>query len=185
MNFFSFVLKYYTKGFFLTNFVNYGFKGLAEYLVDSYSQLYFDGFYVGGVVSNFKNVGLIKKRYYYEYSLNLISTIKKLPSLIIISSTNTFYYTFKESISLGIPSVGFVDSDLEFLDIFYPVISNNDNQAIDFFIIFSFLCVVKQQVFYSRLKIILLKLKFIFFCSRYFLCLYLLKIKKIKKFFFF
>ena len=45
-----------------------------------------------------------------------------LPSLIIISSTNTFYYSFQESISLGIPSVGFIDSDLEFFDTFYPIL---------------------------------------------------------------
>ena len=133
LRFFDNVLNFQGKGFFLTNFVNNGFFGMSQYILKKLKQAYFDGLYIGGIVSNYQNVNKLKRRYFFEYTYNMRVIRRILPSLIIISSTNNYYYAFHESANLGLPSVGFVDSDLEFFDSFYPIFANNEFKSSDFF----------------------------------------------------
>ena len=183
LRFFYEVLFFYARGFFSTNFVNQGFYGFAEYLLKLVNHAYFDGLYVGGVVSNYQNIQRIKKRYFFEYAFNIKVIRRILPSLIIISSTNNYYYAFRESVMSGIPSVGFIDSDLEFFDSFYPILGNNDNKATDFFLIISMICVIKNVGLKLRLKFILFKLKYLQFCFRFYIYLLYFKFNKIIEFY--
>lgn len=83
----------------------------------------------------------------------------------------------------GIPSVGFIDSDLEFYDSFYPILGNNDNKASDFFLLISFISVIKNVSLKLRLKFLAIKLKYFQFCFRFYFYLLLLKYKKKEKFY--
>lgn len=62
---------------------------------------------------------------------------------------------------LGIPSVGFIDTDLEFFDSFYPILVNNENKSSDFFLLISFSSVIKNSLIKKRLNILKIKLKFL------------------------
>ena len=179
LRFFFNILLFQGKGYFLTNFVNNGFFGMAQYILKTLKQAFFDGLYVGGVVSNYQNVSKLKKRYFFEYAFNFRTIKRILPSLIIISSTNNYYYAFHESMMLGIPSVGFIDTDLEFFDSFYPILVNNENKSSDFFLLISFSSVIKNSLIKKRLNILKIKLKFLQFCFRFYIYLLFLKFNKI------
>jgi hypothetical protein len=126
-------------------------------------------------VSNYISIQKLKKRYFFEYAFSVKIIRRILPSLVIISSTNNYYYAFHESSILGIPSVGFIDSDLEFLDSFYPILGNNDNKASDFFLIISFSCVSKNALLRKRLYFFLIKIKYLWFCLRFYIYIKFLK----------
>lgn len=157
---------------------------MAQFLLKKLKHAYFDGLYIGGVVSNYLNVSKIKKRYFFEYAFNTQVIKRILPSLVIISSTNNYFYVFHESFLSGMPSVGFIDSDLEFFDSFYPILSNNESKAVDFFLLISFSCVIKNMLLKKRLKFLILKLKLIWFCLRFYFYLLCLKFNKINLFYY-
>lgn len=135
--FIGYLLQNYGKIFSVSSFVNYKFNGLSSYFLQKIKCGFYDGKYVGGLVSNFFQIKTMKKAFYYQFITNLYK-IKYLPSCFLIFDSNKFYSCFTEASYINIPSIGFIDTDLNYKNCLYPIVANNES----FFIYLYYLILV-------------------------------------------
>src|SRR6185437_12536157 len=97
---------------------------------------FYDGSFLGGLISNLKLFFKLKILKLEKCVYNFRTLYKMYPSLVIVSDSNNFYLTIKEANLLGIPSVAFIDSDLDFYYSFFSLFGNNESRITHFFLIF-------------------------------------------------
>ncbi len=166
INFLNFILINSGKLLFLSNFINKGVNSLNKYILKKYKirkkHSYFDGFYIGGLLSNYRNVYKIKKiknkKIKYVFKKKLF--FGNMPSLIVISSSNSFFFSFLESINIGLPTTSLIDSDLEYRNCLYPLIGNNDSIILSFFFSFIFYVQIKISLRFKKRYFFIIYLKF-------------------------
>ncbi len=166
IKFLNFILINSGKLLFLSNFINKGVSSLNKYILKKYKirkkHSYFDGFYIGGLLSNYKHVYKIKKlknkKIKYVFKKKIFN--QKMPSLIVISSSNSFFFSFLESINIGLPTTSLIDSDLEYRNCLYPLIGNNDSILLSFFFSFIFYVQIKISFRFKKRYFFMIYLKF-------------------------
>jgi hypothetical protein len=171
---YNIILKYGLI-FAISGFVNYKFSGLSQYFFKKYNFGYYDGKYIGGLVSNLFKVRRTKKRYKYEFVSNF-RKIKFMPSCFLIFDSNKFYLSFIEANQIRIPSIGFIDSDLNYRYCFYPIIANNESFFIQFYYLLSCIFLKKKIIFLRRFKFFLFYLHIFINILRYKLYLNLIRV---------
>jgi small subunit ribosomal protein S2 len=133
-----------SKILFLSVINDNSLKPLLSFLIGNLRQAFYQGSYLGGFLSNFNMIkkGLINNK---KGSIFRFGSVLKdvLPSAVCIGHSNDFFYVYKEAVSVGIPSIGLVDSDLDFRDVMYPIMSNNENQILIYFFFFNIINQIK------------------------------------------
>lgn len=123
----SFIFCYYGKVVSYSNVTNLSTGGMSGFLLKRSNNLFYDGPYIGGILSNIyglrqrlrKTVKLNQPIHHNLYKLRL-----KIPDFALIFNTHYFYYLVNEAACLGIPALSVVDSELDFLDSTYFLIGN-------------------------------------------------------------
>jgi len=168
------------KLFFISNFLNSLNIGLGQYILKNNKLAgYYDGGFIGGLISNLKVFFYMKKLSKKKNAFNFKRLNLLYPSCVIINDTNRFFLTVKESFLFGIPSITIIDSDLDLMFNFYVLFGNNDSKLISFFFfyicnlaaligiynekIFFFKKFLKKLLFFFQLYIIYLYFKFFWF----------------------
>jgi ribosomal protein S2 len=125
--------------FFVSSFLNSAGIGLSQHLLLGENRHgFYDGPFIGGLVSNirlFLNVIQLRRK---KVAFNFYNLSFYYPSCVVVGDSNKFFFTIKESLFLGIPSVSLIDSDLFFSDSFYPVFGNNESIFSIFFFSYMF-----------------------------------------------
>jgi len=165
--FIQLLIKFYGNICALSNFVNYNFCGLTQFFLERNFYSFYDGRYIGGLVSNIFHIKNTKKKMLYDFFMN-INKLRLLPSCFLIFDSNIFYSCFNEAAFLGIPSIGFLDTDLNFTNCLYPIVGNNES----LFIYFYYLIIL---VFLRKKNVVSRKLKFFNFLL--YIYIYILKYK--------
>lgn len=149
--FFSFLTHRYGNICALSNFVNYNFAGLTQFFLEKNFYSFYDGRYIGGLVSNIFYIRYTKKRYKYDFVSNFLK-LRILPSSFLIFDSNKFFSCFLEASYLGLPSVGFLDTDLNFKMCLYPIFSNNESFFIQCYYLIILIFLRKKAVIFRKLK---------------------------------
>jgi ribosomal protein S2 len=146
LNFLRFVLK--ARGsvfFFVTNWAP-----LQKYFKAKFStrlHFWYSGPFLGGLLSNLKSTRYSSKARFFG---NFFKTRILIPEVAILFDSATFFYIYRDAFLLGIPSIGFVDTDLDYQNILYPIILNNSGVKINFLYSVFFLNILKQEQFLER-----------------------------------
>lgn len=186
--FISNLLQNYGKVFSISSFVNYKFYGLGNYFMEKIKCGYYDGKYVGGVISNFFQMKYMKKAFFYKFLTN-VDKFKFLPSCFLVFDSNNFYSCFVEAAYIGIPSVGFIDTDLNYKNCLYPIISNNESVYIYIYYLILVVFLYKNRnyevkkhyyVFLVSLYMYILKYMFFFVLIRTFVKNFKIKKQQLK-----
>lgn len=113
----------------------------------THMHLWYSGPFLGGLLSNLRSV-----RYSYESRAfgNFFRTRILIPDTAILFDSTNFFYVYRDAFLLGIPSIGFVDTDLDYQDVLYPIILNNSGVKINFLYSVFFLNILKQEYFLER-----------------------------------
>jgi ribosomal protein S2 len=114
------------------------------------SCCWYAGPYVGGLVSNFNHV---KKNSPVRLRSNMIR-FNGLPNVVLVFDSNEYFNGFMEAYSRGVPSIGLVDSDLEYQDASYPIFMNNETFRIKFFFCNFFFSLIKYQRLVERFLVL-------------------------------
>jgi hypothetical protein len=110
-------------------------------------HLWYSGPFLGGLLSNLRSV-----RYSYEARAfgNFFRTQILVPDTTILFDSTNFFYVYRDAFLLGIPSIGFVDTDLDYQNVLYPIILNNSGVKVNFLYGVFFLNILKQEHFLER-----------------------------------
>ena len=163
INFLIYISFYHIKLFFISNFLNYNSKGLMQYIVRFNKDAgYYDGNFIGGLISNIKTFFFMKNLYKKKNVFNFRKLDYIYPSAVIVGDSNRFYLAIKECFLFGIPSISIIDSDLDFNHGFYLLYGNNDSKLITFFL--CYYCnlssligqyKLKKKIFFFNLRLVL------------------------------
>lgn len=161
------------------------FNGLTSFFFKKIKHLYYDGPGFNGLVSNyfsarkasFLNLELV------QTNINLDINAFFFPSVILITSSNHFFSLFMEAARIFIPSIGIVDSDMEYRDLIYPLYGNIS--SLNFYVLYVYLFYLSLRTGYKlqRLYFFRFYLKFINYILRIRLLYWLLKFKKFDLYF--
>lgn len=179
------VLYFYGRLFSISNFVNVGFGGLSQYFLNKRRKGlvgHYDGYYMGGLVSNFFKIRKAKKRFKFEFVRKFARFKYRLPSVFFIFDANEHFLCYKESSFVGIPSVGFLDSDLDYQHALYPIIANDESIVANIYVLLVVSYFVKINRFKRRLKFFRLFLKFFIILLKYWLFHHIITIGSYVKF---
>lgn len=105
-------------------------------------HLWYSGPFLGGLLSNLRSV-----RYSPEARAfgNFFRTRILVPDTTILFDSTNFFYVYRDAFLLGIPSIGFVDTDLDYQNVLYPVVLNNSGVKVNFLYSVFFLNILKQE----------------------------------------
>ncbi len=179
------VLYFYGRLFSISNFVNVGFGGLSQYFLNKRRKGlvgHYDGYYMGGLVSNFFKIRRAKKRFKFEFVRKFVRFRYRLPSIFFIFDANEHFLCYKEASFVGIPSVGFLDSDLDYQHALYPIIANDESIIANIYILLVVSYFVKVNRYKRRLKFFKLFLKFFIILIKYCLFFHIIDIGSYVKF---
>lgn len=167
----AYIFKYYGKFVSYSEVTNVKTGGIGFHFASKTDNLYYDGPYIGGILSNMLHLGQqlkIKIKLNQKICHNLDKIRFKLPDLALIFSTHNFYYLVNEALYLGIPSLSIIDSDLDISNTTYFVIGNTASIYFNLYVIL-ILSILKLNVrrlnylYYYNFKILIfvfiLKLK--------------------------
>ncbi len=185
LNFIINVTNLRGKLLFISSFINKKKIGMSQYILKSLSEHgYYDGKYIGGLVSNIKSFFSIKNLSNKKAIYNFSNLNKIYPSCVIISDSNRFYLTIKEASYLAVPSISIIDTDLDYYFSFYSLYGNNESKLIHFFLLYInylgsrigsflesklfFINKVKKLLFFFQLR--LLYYFFNYFFNIFFFC---------------
>lgn len=142
----------YGRMFIISHLRNRGFIGLSYFFFKKlkYGGFY-DGKYIGGLISNFFVLKEMKKKKKLKYHINFFGFKYFLPSVILILDSNEFYSCFLEALYLGIPSIGVIDSDL-YNNCFYPIFGNNESFFFSIYLLIYIYFLKKKNIFLRKLK---------------------------------
>lgn len=199
LNFIINVTNLRGKLFFISSFINKKKIGMSQFILKALAEHgYYDGKFIGGLISNIKSFFSIKvlsnKKAVYNFSnLNNI-----YPSCVIIGDSNRFYLTIKEASYLAIPSISIIDTDLDYYFSFYSLYGNNESKLIHFFLLYInflaskigsflesklfFINKVKKLLFFFQIR--LLYYFFSFFFNIFFFCNFIFEFFQVIFFFF-
>src|SRR5690606_20381727 len=76
---------------------------------------------------------------------NFFRTRILVPDTTILFDSTNFFYVYRDAFLLGIPSIGFVDTDLDYQNVLYPVVLNNSGVKVNFLYSVFFLNILKQE----------------------------------------
>lgn len=174
------VLFYEGKVFSISQFVNVGFKGLAEYFFNKLNFGSYDGVFQGGLVSNFFHIRKTKKKIKkpYEFRSSFFRFESRLPSIFLIFDTKEFFGCLKESSYVGVPALSIVDSDVDYRDALYPVVGNSDNIFFNIYILLFVKFLIDNLHRVRFMKYLKLFLRLIYFYLKYRVLIALLRVKK-------
>ena len=105
-----------------------------------------------------------------------------MPSVFFIFDANEHFLCYKEASFVGIPSVGFLDSDLDYQHALYPIIANDESIVANIYVLLVVSYFVKINRFKRRLKFFRLYLKFFIILLKYRLFYHIIIAGKYKKF---
>lgn len=86
--------------------------------IKKFGQYFITGKYVGGLLTNFKNV-----KTNYSSLLNML----RLPNVVFLSNLNNCVPVVKECVKLSIPLVGIIDSNINPEYFNYPIPGNSES----------------------------------------------------------
>lgn len=150
LNFLRFVLK--TRGsvfFFITNWAPLQRYFRVKFLTRLH--LWYSGPFLGGLLSNLRS---IRNSFKVRDFGNFFKTKILVPEVAVLFDSATFFYIYRDAFLLGIPSIGFVDTDLDYQNVLYPVVLNNSSIKINFLYSIFFLNLIKQEQFLERFFLI-------------------------------
>ena len=179
------VLYFYGRLFSISNFVNVGFGGLSQYFLNKRRKGlvgHYDGYYIGGLVSNFFRIRRARKRFKFEFVRKFARFRYRLPSIFFVFDANEHFLCFKEASFVGIPSVGFLDSDLDYQHALYPIISNDESIIANIYVLLVVSYFVKVNRYKRRLKFFNLFLKFFILLLKYWLFSHIISVGSYVKF---
>ena len=134
INYLIFITFFKNKLFFISSFLSSTNIGLGQFILKNNKLAgYYDGVFIGGLVSNLRTFFFMKKLYKKKNVFNFKRLEFLYPSCVLINDTNRFFLTIKESFFFGIPSISIIDSDLDFNFNFYTLFGNNDSKLVSFF----------------------------------------------------
>jgi hypothetical protein len=137
---------------FLSSFRDQTSRGLLRYLIGTARQSYYDGPYIGGMLSNYVSVrsNTVKLKANNAYSELVLRGF--FPSSICVADSNRFFYVYREASSLGLSSIGLVDSDLDFRGVLYPVPSNNESRVLIYFFYLNLLYAIRLSRLFLKIS---------------------------------
>jgi ribosomal protein S2 len=173
--FLNFLLFNYGKIFILSYLKNKNFSGLSYYFLKKFKfGAYYDGRYQGGLISNFFVIQKKKKKITSRFSFNFKYLRGFLPSLVSICDSAEFFSCFAESLYLGLPNLGIIDSDL-YQNCMYSIFGNNRSFFFNIYIFIYLFFLRKKNIFLRKMRY------YIFLIDIYrWLLLYILYIVAIK-----
>ncbi len=147
--FFLSILNYRGCGYVLCgdlNPIHLWFLNTVNRLTED-SIYWYAGPLMGGLVSNFYSI---------RHSLNAskvssLGGFSRFPSVALIFDSNEYFNCYREAFNVGLPSIGLVDSDLEYKGVSYPLFMNNETFRIKFFFCTFFYNLVLYSCFFERL----------------------------------
>lgn len=175
------VLEFKGRFFSVSNFVNVGFGGLGEYFFSPIGFGFYDGRFIGGLVSNFFIIRNVTRRFKYEFRSSFWNFKMYLPSGFLIFDTNEFFGCIRESLYVGVPSISIVDSDLDYRDAFYPIIGNNENIFFGLYVLIFVKNMYRKMQYLRFLKYYKVVISVIFLFLRYKLLKNFLRLGKLRK----
>lgn len=170
------VLYFYGKIFAISNFVNVGFGGLSQYFLNRRLVGHYDGYYLGGLVSNFFRIRTVKRRYKFEFVKSFRKFKGFLPTVFFIFDAYEHYLCYKESSFIGTPSIGFIDSDLDAKNALYPIISNDESLVANIYILMIMSFYIKLNRYKRRLKFYRFVLRLVLVLFKYKIYIHLITI---------
>lgn len=135
---------------------NFDHSNLHKYFL--YKNIFFcDKKWIGGSLTNFKQVRLSSKFISNNNYTNGLFSLKRIPALVFFFNINLSKWALFEAYNLGIPIISLIDTDSFFSELVnYPIISNN--KGIDSILLYVF--TIKNSIIKAQQKEIIKILKF-------------------------
>ncbi len=114
-------------------------KQLRNFLLKIFlmnTHYWYSGILASGLVSNFQSFVFSKKMMMYSNIRFVLN--KRKCSCVVNLASSMFYNVCNEAFSAKVPGIGLVDSDLDVLNVYYPIVVNNDNFKLSFYFLFYF-----------------------------------------------